>query len=103
MNSHPFDEVLKNADATIERGGTVYQQFTCGKCGAKLSMDIPNTFYTSGTCDQCGTITDLKANGCNFMAVMSGQSFAAILAGGVNGANDSEATQPKKPGDGDGV
>ena len=69
MLLHPFDEVLKQADETIEKGGKAYQQFTCVGCGNKLTMDVPNTFYTTGKCDSCGALTDIKANGMNFMAV----------------------------------
>lgn len=69
MILYPFDDVLKQADEAIEKGGTAYQQFTCKGCSNKLTMDVPNTFYTSGQCDKCGHITDIKADGCNLMVV----------------------------------
>ncbi len=69
MILYPFDAVLKQANEAIERGGEAYQQFTCGGCGNKLTMDVANTFWTSGSCDKCGAITDIKAAGCNFMVV----------------------------------
>jgi len=69
MISYPFDEVLKQANDAIERGGVAYQQFTCAGCDNKLTMDVPDTFYTKGQCDKCGHITDLKEQGCNLMIV----------------------------------
>jgi hypothetical protein len=70
---HPFDSVLRKAGKLIEEGATVYQKFTCAGCGQRLGMDEPNTFHTKGSCDQCSTITDIKKQGCNFMAVFGGK------------------------------
>lgn len=100
MNVYPFDDVIKNADEVIAKGGAVYQQFVCEHCGNKLSMDAVNTFYTSGTCDKCGKITDIRKNGCNFMTIMSGESFAEIMIGGGKvGAAGTDDASHLKPGD----
>jgi hypothetical protein len=70
MNVYPFNDVLAQADSLLANPNTdVYQQFQCGTCGMKQTMDVPNTFYTTGKCEVCGGITDLKANWCNFMTV----------------------------------
>ena len=69
MINHPFDAVLKDADDCIEKGGRVFQKFECDKCGNVLTMDVPNTFYTSGSCDKCGHVTDIRKKGCNTMVV----------------------------------
>ena len=68
-HDHPWDEVLRNAEQKIAAGWTVYQKFSCSRCGQRLTMEVPNTFYPSGNCDKCGTLTDIKVAGCNFMAV----------------------------------
>jgi hypothetical protein len=65
---HPLLEVAASAQNVIENGGTVYQKFTCAGCGERLAMDEPNVFYETGTCDKCDTVTDIKAQGCNFVA-----------------------------------
>jgi hypothetical protein len=71
VSNHDFDTVVASADEKIRAGGTVYQKFTCQACGNRLTMDVPNTFYTSGTCDRCGSVTDIKAAGHNFLLIMS--------------------------------
>jgi hypothetical protein len=70
MNLYPFQQVLDQVndllnDPTID----CYQQFKCAKCGMKQTMDVANTFYTSGKCEVCGSITDIKRDGHNFMMV----------------------------------
>jgi DNA-directed RNA polymerase subunit RPC12/RpoP len=73
MNLHPFDEVAANAEKMIGEGWTVYQQFNCADCGAKQTMDDKNVFHLKGRCEECGHITDIKKDGCNFMAVSGGK------------------------------
>ncbi len=63
----PFDQVVAQANVQIKRGATVFQKFTCAGCGKRLAMDVPNVFYTEGTCDACGALTDIKARGCGFL------------------------------------
>lgn len=69
-HDHPLDEVIATANDIIEKGGMVLQKFTCGGCGNRLTMTKPNKFYTTGTCDKCGFLTDIAKDGCNFVAVM---------------------------------
>jgi len=64
----PFKEVVANAKRKIDDGWTIYQQFNCAHCGAKQTMDNPNVFFTSGRCEECQGVTDIRSNGCNFMA-----------------------------------
>lgn len=72
MNLYPFNDVLKQADAAIAKGAQAFQQFTCSGCGAKQTMEEPDTFYTSGKCEECGHITDIRTDGCNFMVIAGG-------------------------------
>jgi len=69
-HNHPFDEVVKTANGYIAQGYTIYQKFTCVHCGQRLTMEEPNTFSESGTCDQCGKLTNIRETGCNYMAVL---------------------------------
>lgn len=66
-NDYPFNDVVDTAGDLINRGYTVYQKFTCEKCGQRLTMDEPNKFFISGTCDKCGHETDIQKHGCNYM------------------------------------
>jgi DNA-directed RNA polymerase subunit RPC12/RpoP len=67
----PWDDLLAQAQDTINSGATVYQKFTCGSCGARQTIESPNKFYTEGQCEECGHITDLKQKGGGFMAHFS--------------------------------
>jgi uncharacterized Zn finger protein len=68
MKLHPFDECVRDAKAITDKGHAVYQQFNCAKCGTKQTMELPNTFFTTGKCEECGHVTDIQKNGCNYMA-----------------------------------
>ena len=63
----PFLEVCQKADAAIKSGWTVHQKFTCAGCGARQTIEKPNVFYTSGECEECQHVTDLREAGCNYM------------------------------------
>lgn len=69
MIAYPLNDVVKQADAAIERGGQAFQQCICERCLTKLTLDVPNTFYTSVSCEQCGHTTDIEKVGCNLMLV----------------------------------
>ncbi len=70
-NDYPFDQVAADAEQLInEKGAVVFQKFTCASCGARQTMAEANKFFTSGKCEECGAVTDIKSRGCNFMMVM---------------------------------
>lgn len=57
---------------------SVFQKFTCASCGSRQTMAMANAFYTTGECEACGAMTDIRAKGCNFAAVFG--PLATILA-----------------------
>ena len=67
---YPFDDVCKKAEELARLGHWVYQKFTCSGCGNRLTIDEHNKFYTRGTCDQCGAMTNIREKGCNMMIHM---------------------------------
>ena len=69
----PFDEVIAECRIKAAEGARCYQKFSCSKCGQRLTMEQPNMFWHEGACDQCGTLTDIKAQGCNYMLLMAGR------------------------------
>lgn len=89
---HPFDEVAASADEYIKKGGQVFQKFTCSSCGNRLTMDVPNVFYKTGTCDECGTVTDIEAQGCNYLVVLDSGSRSAKPTCAVCGGPTKLAT-----------
>lgn len=70
VSNYPLEECVRKAQTYINKGAKVYQKFTCANCGQRLTMDVPNTFYETGDCDKCGHVTDIKADGCNYMMVL---------------------------------
>lgn len=71
MNLYPFDECCKEAENRMQQGFDVFQQFNCAHCGAKQTMDDANRFHTRGICEECGRITNIKKDGCNYMLIGS--------------------------------
>jgi ribosomal protein L40E len=71
MNDHPFDEVAREAEAWAKAGHTIFQKFTCGRCGSRQTIAEPNRFFMFGQCEECGAETDIKARGCNYVLMAS--------------------------------
>ena len=70
MKLHPWNDVLRDAKLKMDQGFKVFQQFNCMYCGAKQTMEVPNTFYERGTCERCGSTTDIVKDGMNYMATI---------------------------------
>jgi len=68
MKLHPFDEAAAAAFEKMDQGATIWQQFNCAHCGAKQTMAEKNQFFTRGICEECGKETNIKRDGCNYMA-----------------------------------
>jgi hypothetical protein len=79
MSDHPFDECAAAALDLVEHGVTIFQKFTCDKCGSRQGIEDPNVFYTTGKCEECGHITDIRARGCNYLAMANDAESAAYL------------------------
>lgn len=71
-NDYPFYDVVKEADAHVVSGATVMQKFTCEACGARQTIDVPNTFYKLGSCEECHHVTNLEECGCNYILFLGG-------------------------------
>lgn len=69
---YTFDEAAAAATNLIQQGATVYQKFTCANCGSRQTIATPNTFHKLGECEECNHITDIKATGCNYVAIFRG-------------------------------
>lgn len=70
MKLHPWDKVLEQAKVYMAEGFNVFQQFNCANCGTKQTMDTPNTFHMLGRCEECGSITNIRQDGCNYMLMV---------------------------------
>jgi DNA-directed RNA polymerase subunit RPC12/RpoP len=67
MRLHPFAKCVIDAKPLMDNGATVHQQFNCAKCGTKQTMEEPNIFYKTGRCEECGHITNIEKDGCNYL------------------------------------
>lgn len=69
-NDKPLAEVVAMCDKALAENPNVkfFQKFTCGSCGARQTIDEPNKFYTSGRCEECDSVTELKVCGCMMVA-----------------------------------
>lgn len=66
--NYPLQACIEQAKRVIEAGNAVVlQKFTCSNCGERQTMDNPNVFYTHGTCEECGSLTDIQETGCNYL------------------------------------
>jgi RNase P subunit RPR2 len=70
MKLYPFRDCIAGAEVRIRKGGDVFQQFNCSSCGTKQTMPDRNIFYKTGRCEECGKITDIEQDGCNYMLVV---------------------------------
>lgn len=69
MKLYPLDECARAAERHMQKGFEVFQQFNCAHCGAKQTVATPNRFYISGSCEECGKLTDIIKDGCNYLLV----------------------------------
>ncbi len=93
--NHPddgrFEVIAQEVEKAIDAGATCFQKFTCLACRARQTMALPNVLYTKGKCDECGFVTDLKAEGCGFMLIVSSDptehdAFVSILQESISSA-----------------
>jgi hypothetical protein len=66
----PLAEAMAQADIAIAAGFQTFQKFTCAGCSTRLTIDVPNTFHRTGTCDRCTAVTNIEARGCGFLATI---------------------------------
>lgn len=74
-NDYPILDCAAQAFEIVERGGDVYQKWTCSHCNSRQTMEEKNKFFTSGKCEECNKITEIKE--CNYLAVM-GKNYNCI-------------------------
>jgi hypothetical protein len=67
---YPLADCAKECGPLIANGATIWQKFTCSGCGARQTMETPNVFYTAGKCEECGVVTDIEAQGCNYLLLL---------------------------------
>lgn len=84
-NDYPITLIAESMQKQIARGATTYQKWTCAGCGERIVANEPNTVYktaqhdgrvfhdidgTSTETPGCGAVTDIEAQGCNFLFIL---------------------------------
>ena len=71
MKVYPWKDVT---EALLKRrldGFGYCLQFNCRNCKRKQTIDIPNVLFECGKCEECGHVTSLVEDGCNYMLFAS--------------------------------
>lgn len=70
----PWSTVIAKAEQLINANPHIllYQKFTCQKCLSRQIIDEPNKFYTQGQCQECNHISELRVQGCGYLAHFPG-------------------------------
>jgi hypothetical protein len=81
--NYPLHECAERAEQLIRDGADVYQKWTCGGCGERVTANSANAFTTMGHHEEkkdgspCGHVTDMRVTGCNYMVIAAGNTKAA--------------------------
>jgi hypothetical protein len=65
----PFDECMAAAKQLALDGALVHQKWTCDGCGDRVTANHPNTWTEFGHHEDCGHVTNIRKNGCNYMII----------------------------------
>lgn len=68
-HDHDFDQVAARVPELMDRGFIFYQKWSCVHCGSRQTMSTVNKLFYEGICEECGNITNIKANGCNYLLI----------------------------------
>jgi hypothetical protein len=79
VKDYPLEECQAAMVKLIAKGATVYQKWTCGKCGARVTANNPNMLTMYGHHEDCGHVTDLVVRGCNYVAMGSPEVMMDLL------------------------
>ena len=71
----PLDECARAMSRILREnpGAAVYQKWTCGGCGERVTGNTPNTLTEMGHHEEradgspCGHVTDIRKAGCNYV------------------------------------
>ena len=67
VKDHPFVEIALAVEDHASNGFFCYQKWSCEHCQSRQMMPNANVLYKTGKCQECGKITDIVKNGCNYL------------------------------------
>ena len=71
MKLHPLRDCVANASQLAAAGVECYQKFICSHCKSIQTMEHPNLWHKLGRCEECNHVTNIEADGCNYLVVAS--------------------------------
>jgi hypothetical protein len=80
---YPLTECLEAMNKLVLKGATVYQKWTCERCGDRVTANNPNTITAHGHHEDCGHVTDLTIKGCNYTAMGPPELMLKVLEGKI--------------------
>ncbi len=69
MGDRTFLEAETAARAAVASGSTIFQKWTCGGCGKRITGNNKNFFAVEGHCEECNHTTDLLTAGCGYSEI----------------------------------
>jgi predicted molibdopterin-dependent oxidoreductase YjgC len=67
---YPLPEIRAACERLVNDGAIIFQKWTCGGCGKRVTANTPNTITEKGHHEECGYITDMTKTGCNYLLGM---------------------------------
>ena len=74
----PFAELCAQGEEWASQGYYVFVKWDCAVCGDRQTFARPNVVHTSGECEVCGSITDLRETGGGLMLILSSAPASAM-------------------------
>lgn len=68
---YPLREVIPACAKLVEDGATIFQMWTCKRCGKRCKANTPNQITEFCHHEECGGITDVQQRGCNYAVIMT--------------------------------
>jgi len=74
---YPIKMIAEGMEQQRKRGAVTFQKWTCSGCGERVTSNVPDTVYRAARHEdredgtQCGAITDIEKQGCNFLFIMA--------------------------------
>ena len=78
IKDFPINECREGASRILDEGGTIWQKWTCERCGSREMQKTPNIFFPFCEC-QCGHVTSVER--CNYRIQMPVESFLDAVEG----------------------
>lgn len=68
----PLADFALVAEKWISDGYIIFQKFTCERCHSRQFIDLANVVCETGSCEECGHVTDLRTRGAGLMSLLVG-------------------------------